>query len=160
MRSAIDARGSTIAAAVALLAGIALIGGTLLRVGDRAPSVDVASLTIRAAAKTHPVEQTAARKAVDRESRVGKRATPVRVPYANAGAPDVIGLAADDLALPSPALTATGPTLHPQAEASGGLAAAATEFGDGLARGSQKAGARTAGFFKRFSKKVAASFGR
>lgn len=161
MRSIIDARGSTAAAGAALLAGITLIAGSLLRVAYREPAVDVVSWTVAAPVKTQPAERTVAPKRVVRTEHVSTRVRPVALRVPAAGVPDSVGLSAlDGLALPAPVLTSTSGSPPSQPEASNGLAAAATSVGDGLARGSQKAGMRTAGFFKRFGKKVAASFGR
>lgn len=159
MRSAIDARGSTITAVVALLAGIALIAGSLLRAGHGARSVDVVSRTFVVPVQTPHVEQAAARTSVIRRAHVERRAMPLRFPSPDSGVPEAVGLTVlDDLAVPSAPSTSTLPLSQP--EKADGLATAAADFGDGLARGSQKAGARTAGFFKRFGRKVAASFGR
>ena len=163
MRSAIDARGSTIAATVALLAGISLIAGSLFRAGRSAPTVQVSSLLVPARVETHDVEQSAVRRVVVRDLQPRPRAAAVRFrfPSANSGVPEGIGTTSlEDLALPSsaPPLMTAPPV--PQPETSDGLATAAAEFADGLAHGSQKTGARTAAFFKRFGKKVATSFGR
>jgi hypothetical protein len=161
MRSAIDARGSTIAAGLALLAGIGLIAGSLFRVGQRAPSADVVSRTVPLTVEGHHVERTVAGKTVVRDSHARARVRPVAFPSPNSGVLEGVGTdALDDLALPPPTPASIGAPPAPQSETSGGLATAAADFGDGVARGSQKAGARTAAFFKRFGKKVAASFGR